>query len=96
MKLQYLFLPVILWTIVAYFFISITPSSLPIVLSFISIIASALFLTLRIFIKTRIPLIVASALYLFLLSSVLSGFSFINLVLIIAIAILVSSLITSH
>ncbi|MFZ2206387.1 MAG: hypothetical protein WA061_07055 [Microgenomates group bacterium] len=96
MKLQYLFLPLILWALVVYIFFSIPPTSLPIVLCFISIITAALFVTLRIFIKTRLPLILSGGLYVFLLSSVLSGFSFINLILITAITILVSLQITSH
>lgn len=92
MKLQYLFLPVILWGLALSLMIFIPPTSFITVLLLILILTIAVYSSIRVFSRTKLPLIIAGGLCLFLLSSVIAGFSFINLLLVVAITTLLSVL----
>lgn len=92
MKLQYLFLPVILWGFALSIMYFIPPTSLMTVLLLVFILSSAVYTSIRIFDRTKLPVVVAGGLFLFLISSVIAGFSFMNLLLIAAITTLLSIL----
>lgn len=88
MKLQYLFLPAVLWGLALSMMYFIPPTSLITVLILISLISTAVYTSIRAFNTTKLPLIVTGGVFLFLLASVIAGFSFINLLLIAAITTL--------
>lgn len=92
MKLQYLFLPVILWGFALSIMYFIPPTSLVTVLLLVFILSTAVYTSIRVFNKTKLPLIVAGGLFLLLVSSVIAGFSFMNVLLIVAITTLLSIL----
>lgn len=92
MKLQYLFLPVILWGFALSIMYFIPPTSLATVLLLVFILSTAVYTSIRAFNRTKLPLIIAGGLFLFLLSSVIAGFSFMNLLLVLAITMLLSVL----
>jgi len=72
------------------------PNTPVIVGGIITLISLATYFSLRIASHDKLPLIVTCCVSLFLLSSVLSGFNFLNLLLIVAIGTLASSLTTNH
>lgn len=88
MKLQYLFLPAVLWGLALSLMYFIPPISLITVLILIFIVTTAVYSSIRVFNTTRLPLIIAGGVFLFLFASVIAGFSFINFLLITAITTL--------
>lgn len=92
MKLQYLFLPVILWCFALSIMYFIPPTSLVTVLLLIFILSTAVYTSIRAFNTTKLPIIVAGGLFLFLVSSIIAGFSLMNVLLIVAITTLLSIL----
>lgn len=96
MKFQHLILPLVLWLFVGLIITYIPPES-PFVIGGVLIFFSlALYLSGHLFTRKNTPIILTCCVVLFLLSNILSGFNFINLLLIIAIGILVSQLTTNH
>lgn len=96
MKFQHLILPLILWLFVCFSVAFFVPTSPLVVGSVIILISLATYFTLRIATHSKLPIIVTCCTLLFLLSNILSGFSLINLLLIIAIGTLTFLLITNH
>jgi len=93
MKFQHLILPLVLWLFVGLIITYIPPES-PLVIGGVLILLSlALYLSVHLFTRKNTPLILTCCMLLFLVSSILSGFSFINLLLTTAIGVLVSQLI---
>lgn len=88
MKLQYLFLPAVLWGLALSLMYFIPPTSLITVLILIFIVTTAVYSSIRVLNTTRLPLIIAGGVFLFLFASVIAGFSFINFLLIAAITTL--------
>jgi len=94
MKFQHLILPLVLWLSIGLIMAYVPPES-PLVIGGVLILFSlVLYLSVRLFSHKNIPVIVTCCMMVFLLSNILSGFNYLNLLLIIAIGILVSQLIT--
>lgn len=93
MKFQHLILPSILWFFVGTCMTFFVPTS-PLVIGIIVVLISlATYFSLRVVCRSKLPLIGACCVSLFLLASVFSGFSLINLLLIGAIGTLIMVLI---
>lgn len=91
-KFQHLILPLLLWVIVGVSVFIFVPNSPLIVGAVIALITLATYFSARVVTHNKITFIITGAVFAFLLSSVLSGFSPINLLLIAAIATLISQL----
>jgi len=93
-KFQHLILPLVLWLLTGLIIAYVPPESSLIVGGVLILISLALYVSVRLFSHKNIPVIVTCCMMVFLLSNILSGFNYLNLLLIIAIGILVSQLIT--
>ncbi|MFH0773770.1 MAG: hypothetical protein V1922_05670 [bacterium] len=89
MKFQHLILPGLLWLMVGVCISFFVPTSPLVVGSVIALISLATYFSLRFFTHSKLPIVVTCCVSLFLLSSVLTGFNLINLLLICAIGTLV-------
>lgn len=93
MKFQHLILPSALWLLVGVSIFVFVPTSPFIIGLVLVLIALAAYFSVRIVRHGALPYVISGAVFLFLLSSVLTGFSLINLLLIVAIATLISQLV---
>jgi len=96
MKFQPLILPLVLWLIVLGCFFFFTPSSFLIIGIVILTITLAVYFSLRMFTHRALPLITSCCMCAFLLSSIFSGFSLVNILLISVTGILTYIFVTSH
>lgn len=94
MKFQHLILPLVLWLCAGFIIAYIPPESPLIIGGVLILLALALYMSIRLVNRTNIPIIVTCCMMLFLLSNIISGFNYLNLLLIGAIGILVSQLTT--
>ena len=95
-KFQHLILPVVLWLCVGMYLAYFVPTTPLIIGGVILLIALATYFSARIATHGKLSIIITGGVSVFLLSSVLSGFSPINLLLIAAIATLISLLIKNN
>ena len=93
MKFQHLILPLVLWLSVGLFFVYFVPTTPLIIGGMILLITLATYFSARVVTHGKLSIIITCGVSVFLLSSVLSGFNPINLLLIAAISTLISLLI---
>ena len=94
MKFQHLILPLVLWLFAGLIITYSTPDSPLIIGGMFFLLCLALYFSVRLITHSNIPTVVACCSAIFLLTSMVSGFSLINLLLIAAIGILISQLTT--
>lgn len=91
-KFQHLIIPAFLWLILALIIATIPPTSLLVVVAVIIMFSLAVYTTLRFFTHSPVSYIATCCIIILLVSSIMSGFSLINLILIAAIGTLISLL----
>lgn len=84
MKFQHLILPLVLWLVVFFYMWFFVPTSPLVVGGLIVLISIAAYFSARLIAHDHLPMIVTCGVCLFFISSVFSGFNFINLLLIVA------------
>ncbi len=88
MKLQYLFLPLLLWTVVGFFVIYISPVNIFIILLGIFFLNASIGFTLQLLIPRTYAVLIPLVLGLVMLSMALGAVSLVNMALIVGIGIL--------
>lgn len=92
MKLQYLFLPLVLWSSALFIFFTFPPSSAWLIALFIMITSGAVYFSVRLKFSHKTAFTVMITAVLFMSVSAFLGFSYINTVLILAIGALIAQL----